>query len=81
MAEGPAAGLAIIDVLLGERQLQSYHLLQAVRGDLLFKLGRYREAGEAFETAAGMTLNGAERTLLTRRAAEAAAAANEEQGD
>jgi RNA polymerase sigma factor (sigma-70 family) len=81
MAEGPAAGLAIIDVLLGERQLQSYHLLQAVRGDLLFKLGRYREAGEAFEKAAGMTGNGAERTLLTRRAAEAAAAANEEKGD
>ncbi|MFS2056212.1 RNA polymerase subunit sigma-24, partial [Variovorax sp. CT11-76] len=39
MAFGPAAGLEVADALLAEPALQGYHLLPAVRGDLLFKLG------------------------------------------
>lgn len=44
MAFGPAAGLEVVDALVGEPALQAYHLLPAVRGDLLLKLGRRAEA-------------------------------------
>ena len=44
MADGPAAGLAVIDAVKDEPALASYHLLPSVRGDLLAKLGRLDEA-------------------------------------
>lgn len=69
MAEGPAAGLEIVDSLVDQAVLKSYHLLPSVRGDLLFKLGRLDEARVEFERAAGMTRNERERTLLRDRAA------------
>ena len=72
MAEGPQAGLAIVDRLMGEPALKAYHLLPAVRGDLLLKLGRRQEARAAFEAAAALAGNRRERDLLERRAAEAA---------
>jgi RNA polymerase sigma factor (sigma-70 family) len=75
MAEGPEAGLAIADRLLGEPALKSYHLLGSVRGDLLQKLGRFEEARIALEGAASLAGNDKERELLKRRAAEAAVAA------
>jgi predicted RNA polymerase sigma factor len=75
MAEGPGAGLKIVDGLLGEPALKTYHLLPSVRGDLLHKLGRYPEARAAFEAAAALTGNKREQELLKRRAAEAAHAA------
>jgi RNA polymerase sigma factor (sigma-70 family) len=75
MAESPQAGLAIVEGLLGEPALKSYHLLPSVRGDLLHKLGRYDEARGAFEEAAALAGNRRERDLLRRRAAEAANAA------
>jgi RNA polymerase sigma factor (sigma-70 family) len=75
MAEGPAAGLAIVERLAGEPALKSYHLLGSVRGDLLHKLGRYAEASAAFEAAAQLAGNDRERALLQRRAAQAADAA------
>lgn len=68
MAEGPAAGLAIVDRLMTEPALKTYHLLPSVRGDLLAKLGRYAEARAAFETAATMAGNSRERDFLLRRA-------------
>jgi RNA polymerase sigma factor (sigma-70 family) len=74
MAEGPDAGLKIVDGLLGEAALKTYHLLPSVRGDLLQKLGRYDEARAAFEAAAALAGNKREHDLLKRRAAEAAAA-------
>jgi RNA polymerase sigma factor (sigma-70 family) len=77
MAEGPGAGLAIVDRLMYEPALKSYHLLPSVRGDLLHKLGRHAEARAAFEAAAALAGNGRERNLLSRRAAEAADAAQE----
>ena len=73
MAFGPDAGLDLVDALVGEPSLKSYHLLPAVRGDLLRKLGRAQEARAEFERAASLTENLAERKLLTRRAAECAA--------
>jgi RNA polymerase sigma factor (sigma-70 family) len=75
MAEGPEAALAIVDRLMREPALNSYHLLQSVRGDLLHRLGRYQEARAAFETAAALARNKREHDLLRRRAAAAAAAA------
>ena len=69
MAFGPAAGLEIVERLYDEPALSGYHLLPAVRGDLLAKLGRGREAGEEFERAASLTRNERERTLLLERAA------------
>jgi RNA polymerase sigma factor (sigma-70 family) len=75
MAEGPEAGLAIVDGLLDEPALKTYHLLPTVRGDLLQKLGRYREARAAFEAGAALTGNMREQAMLKRRAAEADGAA------
>jgi RNA polymerase sigma factor (sigma-70 family) len=75
MAEGPQAGLAIVDALAGEPALKNYHLLAGVRGDLLQKLGRYDEARTAFEAAAELAGNKREQELMRRRAAEAADAA------
>ncbi|HET9251156.1 MAG TPA: RNA polymerase sigma factor [Candidatus Eisenbacteria bacterium] len=70
MAFGPAAGLEIVDALLAEPALASYHLLPAVRGDLLVKLGRHEEARAEFERAADLTRNARERDLMLARAAE-----------
>jgi RNA polymerase sigma factor (sigma-70 family) len=69
MAFGPEAGLEIVDALLTEPSLKSYHLLPSVRGDLLAKLGRYHEACEEFKRAASLTRNIRERELLLERAA------------
>ncbi len=69
MAFGPAAGLDLVDALLSEPSLANYHLLPSVRGDLLFKLGRFVEARAEFERAASITRNARERDLLLRRAA------------
>ena len=72
MADGPEAGLEIVDELRSEPALKSYHLLPAVRGDLLFKLGRLDDARSEFERAAFMTQNARERKLLLDRAASCA---------
>ena len=69
MAFGPEAGLEIVDALISEPSLKSYHLLPSVRGDLLAKLGRFREAGDEFARAASLTRNLRERELLLERAA------------
>ena len=69
MAAGPEAGLALVDGLVGEPSLKSYHLLPSVRGDLLAKLGRLDEARVEFERAASLTRNERERQLLLDRAA------------
>jgi RNA polymerase sigma factor (sigma-70 family) len=72
MVDGPQAGLAIVDRLAHEPALKAYHLLPNVRGDLLYKLGRYDEARAAFEAAATLAGNKREQDFLKRRAAEAA---------
>jgi RNA polymerase sigma-70 factor (ECF subfamily) len=68
MADGPAAGLEIVDGLTEERSLAGYHLLPAVRGDLLDKLGRFDEACAEFTRAASLTRNTREREVLLGRA-------------
>jgi predicted RNA polymerase sigma factor len=74
MAQGPAAGLTLVDQLASEPALKHYHLLPSVRGDLLEKLGRREEARAAFEAAAALAGNRRERDLLRRRAEAAARA-------
>jgi RNA polymerase sigma factor (sigma-70 family) len=69
MAFGPALGLQMVDTLLADSSLSEYHLLPAVRGDLLEKLGRHAEARVEFERAASLTRNARERDLLLARAA------------
>ncbi|HLZ83008.1 MAG TPA: RNA polymerase sigma factor [Caulobacteraceae bacterium] len=70
MAEGPEAGLALLQPLLAEPSLRAYHLLPSVHGDLLQRLGRHAEARAAFEAAAALALNRREREMLQRRARE-----------
>jgi RNA polymerase sigma factor (sigma-70 family) len=70
MAYGPATGLELVDTLTAEPSLQAYHLLPAVRGDLLMQLGRFSEARDEFQRAASLTRNVREQTLLRERAAD-----------
>lgn len=69
MAEGPQAGLDVLDEIADAPALSAYHHLPAVRGDFLQKLGRLAEARQAFEAAAHLATNGRERALMERRAA------------
>jgi predicted RNA polymerase sigma factor len=70
MADGPEAGLSIVDGLVEDRALAAYPQLPAVRGDLLARLGRREEAAGAFRRAAELTRNARERALFEYRAAE-----------
>jgi RNA polymerase sigma factor (sigma-70 family) len=72
MADGPAAGLAIIDGLLHNKSLRDYQWLPSVRGDLLAKLGRREEARLEFRRAASLARNAQERAFLEKRAQEQA---------
>ena len=71
MAFGPAAGLELVDALANESALRDYHLLPSVRGDLLAKLGRSREARREFDHAAALATNVQVRKLLRKRASRA----------
>jgi RNA polymerase sigma factor (sigma-70 family) len=75
MAQGPAAGLQLVDTLRDEASLKNYHLLPSVRGDLLFKLDRLEEARAEFERAASLTRNAREQTFLLNRARDCSAPA------
>ena len=68
MDDGPAAGLELVDAVAEEPALADYHLLPAVRGDMLARLGRTEEATAEFARAASLTRNEAERAMLLRRA-------------
>jgi RNA polymerase sigma factor (sigma-70 family) len=70
-AYSPEEGLAVLDDVADHKSLATSHLVPAVRGDLLTRAGRHREAAVAFERAASLTGNEAERALLTTRAADA----------
>jgi RNA polymerase sigma-70 factor, ECF subfamily len=69
MAYGPARALPLVDALTSHPMMQNYHLLPAVRGDLLSKLERWAEAISEFEHAATLTRNTREQTVLLERAA------------
>jgi RNA polymerase sigma factor (sigma-70 family) len=71
-ADGPAAGLQIVDKLANLPALVNYHLVPAVRADFLSRLGRRDEARAELERAASLTKNDRERALLLKRAAATA---------
>ena len=72
MADGAEAGLAAVDAIDLDAKgsgLDRYHLFDSVRGDLLMKLNRFREAREAIQSAVALTQNQRERELLMERLA------------
>jgi RNA polymerase sigma factor (sigma-70 family) len=71
--DGPEAALAEVDALRDDARLRRFHLLGAIRGDLLLRLGRGAEAAEELERAAALAPTRHERTLLMERAAAATA--------
>ena len=73
MAQGPEAGLALLDALVAGGALAGYHLLPAARADLLRRLGRQAEAADAYGEALALCGTDAERRYLSRRRAEASA--------
>jgi len=74
MAEGPGAGLHLMDALERSGELRGYHLLPAARADLLRRLGRLTEAATAYRQALALVGNQADRRFLERRLAEVSAA-------
>ncbi len=70
MAEGPAAGLAILDSLGEDSQCQRWHLLHACRADLLRRLGRVAEARDAYRAALALDPPPADREFLAGRLAD-----------
>ncbi|MCX5041940.1 RNA polymerase sigma factor [Aldersonia sp. NBC_00410] len=71
-ADGPEAALAALDELGDDPRLAGFHLFGAVRGDVLVRLGRYADAAQVLESAAGQAPTKHERSLLLERAAAAA---------
>lgn len=69
MAEGPEAGLALVDAIASGGELASYHLLPATRADLLRRLGRRREAESAYREALALAPTATERRYLACRLA------------
>jgi RNA polymerase sigma-70 factor, ECF subfamily len=72
MADGPAAGLVIVDSLVASQSLPSYHLLPAVRADLLRRLHRLDEAAVCYREALNLASTDSERRFLVRRLGETA---------
>jgi len=70
MRDGPAAGLSIIDRLLGEGELEDYHLAHAARGDLHRRLGNAAEARKSFKKALELAKQEPEKRFLQRRISE-----------
>jgi RNA polymerase sigma-70 factor (ECF subfamily) len=70
MAEGPQYGLILIDALEAQGELRDYHLLWSARADLLRRLGRWREAREAYERALTLVIDEPQQRFLRRRLTE-----------
>ena len=70
MVEGPEAGLALIDQLAARRELDSYHLLHAARGELLRRMDSNEEAAKSYSRALELATNDRERRYLQRRLRE-----------
>jgi RNA polymerase sigma-70 factor (ECF subfamily) len=74
MADGPAAGLRLVEQLEQRGDLSDYHLLPATRADLLRRLGRAEQAAVAYRRALELAPTDVERRYLTKRLAEISAA-------
>jgi RNA polymerase sigma-70 factor (ECF subfamily) len=72
MRDGPEAGLALIDSILGRGDLAGYHLAHAARADLCRRLGRADDARDSYRRALGLARQEPERRFLERRLREIA---------
>jgi RNA polymerase sigma-70 factor (ECF subfamily) len=70
MADGPSRGLALVNELAASGDLDEYHLLHAVRADLLRRLGALDKAATSYKQALALVTNESERRFLERRLAE-----------
>ena len=70
MADGPAAGLQLVEALDASGDLAGYHLLPAARADLLRRLKRHAEAAASYREALELAATDAERRYLAQRLAE-----------
>ncbi len=70
MAEGFQKGLALVDAIAASNDLDNYHLLHAVRADLLRRIGSPLEAAKSYEHALALVTNDSERRFLVRRLSE-----------
>jgi RNA polymerase sigma-70 factor (ECF subfamily) len=70
MRDGPQRGLALVEELAAEGELDEYHLLHAARADLLRRLGSSEEAAKSYERALAFVTNDSERRFLERRLRE-----------
>jgi len=70
MVEGPQSGLAIIEKLANDGELDDYHLLYAARADLLRRMGSRAEAAKSYVQALALVTNAPERRYLERRLVE-----------
>jgi RNA polymerase sigma-70 factor (ECF subfamily) len=70
MAESPQTGLALVDAIAATNDLDNYHLLHAVRADLLRRMGSQPEAAKSYERALALVTNDSERRFLERRLRE-----------
>ena len=68
LADGPAAGLELLEPLLGEPALERYQPLHAAHAELLSRAGDGEGAARAYERAIALTANAVEREELERRA-------------
>lgn len=66
-ADGPHAGIALLDASAADGTFAKFHLFHAARADLLRRLGRTAEAAAAYDTAIALSANDAERNYLARR--------------
>lgn len=74
MADGPEAGLKLVEALAADGELRDYHLLPAVRADLLRRLDRHDEAAAAYRQALALAATESERNYIERRLDEVAGA-------
>ena len=75
MAQGPQAGLALIDELAANSELENYHLLHAARADLLRRQGSNKEAAQSYQRALALVTHDSERRFLERRLKEVSSVA------
>jgi RNA polymerase sigma-70 factor (ECF subfamily) len=73
MADGPAAGLVLVDELAAGGALEGYLWFHSTRGDLLRRLGRREEAAESYRRARALSTNPVEQAFLDRRVGEVTA--------
>jgi len=70
MRDGPMAGLALIDTLLGRGDLADYSLAHSARADLCRRLAKSGDARASYERALSLTRQEPQRRFLERRLAE-----------